>query len=61
MNFSLAGLDGKTILSAVAVICGVILLFKGMGTKAGGAGNSGNNKSSNSNSNNSNNSGSNTQ
>lgn len=61
MNFSLAGLDGKTILSAVAVICGVVLLFKGMGTKAGGAGSSGNNKSSNSNSNNSNNSGSNTQ
>lgn len=62
MNFSLAGLDGKTILSAVAVICGVVLLIKGMGTKAGGAGNSGNNnKSSNSNSNNSNNSGSNTQ
>lgn len=30
-------LDGKTILCAVAVILGIIILFKGMGTKPGGS------------------------
>ena len=40
MNF-LSTLDGKTILSAGAVIFGVIILLKGMNTKAGGTGGSG--------------------
>ena len=54
MNF-LSTLDTKTILAGIALLFGVVILFKGMGTKAGGTGGSGNSKNSN-NSNNSNNS-----
>ena len=49
MNF-LSTLDMKTILAGGAVIFGALILFKGMGTKAGGTGgSSGSNKSSSSN------------
>lgn len=43
----LSTLDGKTILAAVAVILGVVILIKGMGTKPGGGSKSGSNSSNN--------------
>ena len=47
MNF-LSTLDGKTIFYGVMVILGALILFKGMGTRAGGGGSSSSNKSNNS-------------
>ena len=56
----LSNLDGKTIFAGICIIFMVVVLIKGMGTKAGGAG--GNGKSNNSNNtSNSNNSGNNAQ
>ena len=43
----LSTLDGKTILAAVAVILGVVILIKGMGTKPGGGSKGGSNSSNN--------------
>ena len=50
MNF-LSTLDMKTILAGGAVIFGALILFKGMGTKAGGTGGSSSSSKSNNSSN----------
>ena len=43
----LSTLDAKTILAAVAVIIGAVLLIKGMGTKPGGSSKGGSSSSNN--------------
>jgi hypothetical protein len=47
MNF-LSTLDGKTIFAGAMVLFGVVILLKGMNTKAGGSGGSSNSSSSSS-------------